>query len=823
MRKISLALALVLFLSFNASADYQIKSDDVRVDSSLFSGVLSSTDTTVQKALEALDEAIGLTESDPIYSAWDKSTGISIGHSQISDWAAATSSFLTSESDPVFSAWLLDTPPIYSETDPIVKAINGIVKSDGTTISAAVSGTDIKTINSISLLGSGDISVTPPTASTIGTLINGAGPKTTPDDADNVAITDSEFSHILKKLTWANLKATLKTYFDDIYRFFFRSSTLTIAASNSKDTINADYVCDGTNDDITINTAIAALPTVGGRIVLLEGDFDITAELTVLNNNTTIEGQGSSTRLLASIRATFDNAAGTLVEGDALTGTTGGRTYTAVIAKIRYDTATSGIVWYHTLSNAANYQDNDVIKKTSDAGITVTLSATPTEQSFNVINLNDKNGTILQNFQVVGGSGGGNSKNLITDNNVAVQDIIINNLFLKSADQNNIYIQNGGSQYFSITNCFLSGQSRHGIVFGGRWSTVSNCIAYSNLGAYDTWGFYLGGNYNVFSANISSYNAGGFFFSSGFSACIGNTASLNTFQGFLVSGGSNSVDNNIAFYNGREGIKSIGSYNKIQGNSCYRNSTSKGYSDILISGSNNNLVTSNYIYSTSGESSTGISLVDSDNNLVTNNYSSGHAVVGLSEDANCTGNQIYGNSVTDTVPYSLSGSSYADWATMSNVGVGITSPRALLDISTGYLVGTGLQLPHVINKIASANVRNSHNAETTSTSATYVKVKTITLPNGLVGQQRFLFDIKTSDILKTAYGRVYRNGVAIGTEQTDTTGTYATKSEDITQTWNPGDTAELWIHNDGTGTTSVQNFQIAYDDNPTVAVISSNS
>jgi hypothetical protein len=45
----------------------------------------------------------------------------------------------------------------YTETDPIVKAINGIVKSNGTTISAAVSGTDLKTVNSISLLGSGNI------------------------------------------------------------------------------------------------------------------------------------------------------------------------------------------------------------------------------------------------------------------------------------------------------------------------------------------------------------------------------------------------------------------------------------------------------------------------------------------------------------------------------------------------------------------------------------------------------------------------------------------------------------------------------------------
>jgi len=55
------------------------------------------------------------------------------------------------------------------------------------------------------------------TTTTAGTLVDGATAKTTPVDADNVAITDSAASHVLKKLTWANLKSTLKTYFDGLY------------------------------------------------------------------------------------------------------------------------------------------------------------------------------------------------------------------------------------------------------------------------------------------------------------------------------------------------------------------------------------------------------------------------------------------------------------------------------------------------------------------------------------------------------------------------------------------------------------------------------
>ena len=41
--------------------------------------------------------------------------------------------------------------------------------------------------------------------------------KTTPVDADQLPLVDSAASNVLKKLTWANAKATLKTYFDTLY------------------------------------------------------------------------------------------------------------------------------------------------------------------------------------------------------------------------------------------------------------------------------------------------------------------------------------------------------------------------------------------------------------------------------------------------------------------------------------------------------------------------------------------------------------------------------------------------------------------------------
>jgi hypothetical protein len=55
------------------------------------------------------------------------------------------------------------------------------------------------------------------TTTTIGSLINGASNKDTPIDTDQIGLMDSLASNVLKKLSWANIKVTLKTYFDSLY------------------------------------------------------------------------------------------------------------------------------------------------------------------------------------------------------------------------------------------------------------------------------------------------------------------------------------------------------------------------------------------------------------------------------------------------------------------------------------------------------------------------------------------------------------------------------------------------------------------------------
>lgn len=57
----------------------------------------------------------------------------------------------------------------------------------------------------------------PITPADVGETIADATAKTTPVDADTMPLTDSAASSALKKVTWANIKATLKSYFDTLY------------------------------------------------------------------------------------------------------------------------------------------------------------------------------------------------------------------------------------------------------------------------------------------------------------------------------------------------------------------------------------------------------------------------------------------------------------------------------------------------------------------------------------------------------------------------------------------------------------------------------
>ena len=95
------------------------------------------------------------------------------------------------------------------------------------------------------------------TTTTMWTLINWADAKTTPVDTDLVPIRDTTDS-LLEKVTWANIKATLKTYFDSLTttltnkRITARTNTITTSATPTP--------AGDTTDEFTV-TALAAAAT----------------------------------------------------------------------------------------------------------------------------------------------------------------------------------------------------------------------------------------------------------------------------------------------------------------------------------------------------------------------------------------------------------------------------------------------------------------------------------------------------------------------------------------------------------------------------------
>jgi hypothetical protein len=147
---------------------------------------------------------------------------------------------------------------------------------------------------------------TPPlTQSMIGSLINSATSKTTPVDADMFGLMDSAANKIMKKLSWANLKNTLKTYFDTVYTKLsfskIRVGGVDIVASTNEDRI--EFIA-GTNVTLT--------PDAGGKKLTIAasgggGGGSSYREIKV-NNTTVLSNSNSST-------INISNGTGTKVDG----------------------------------------------------------------------------------------------------------------------------------------------------------------------------------------------------------------------------------------------------------------------------------------------------------------------------------------------------------------------------------------------------------------------------------------------------------------------------------------------------------------------------
>jgi hypothetical protein len=104
------------------------------------------------------------------------------------------------------------------------------------------------------------------TATDVAAAVVAATSKATPVDADLLGLIDSAASNVLKKLTWANLKATLKTYFDTLYA--------AIAGSVSQAFSVASLEV-GHASDTTLSRASAGNLQVEGNLLYRAGGTDV--------------------------------------------------------------------------------------------------------------------------------------------------------------------------------------------------------------------------------------------------------------------------------------------------------------------------------------------------------------------------------------------------------------------------------------------------------------------------------------------------------------------------------------------------------------------
>ena len=115
----------------------------------------------------------------------------------------------------------------------------------------------------------------------------------------------------------------------------------------------------------------------------------------------------------------------------------------------------------------------------------------------------------------------------------------------------------------------------------------------------------------------------------------------------------------------------------------------------------------------------------------------------------------------------------------------------------------GWLLANAPRVIASDDLITSDDTEETTASAIYEKRKEFTVYG--TGTYRVKFDLRGYSSPENGYGRIYKNGVAYGTEQVVADENFVTKSEDLIFEY--GDTVELWAHT-VTMNAAVKNYRL---------------
>lgn len=88
---------------------------------------------------------------------------------------------------------------------------------------------------------------------------------------------------------------------DTVGGAYIRGATKVVASSTSLDKVNVDYVCDGTDDEVQIQSAIDAVTATGGTVFLMEGTYNIHATPICPKANVILQGTSSYKSAMGTI------------------------------------------------------------------------------------------------------------------------------------------------------------------------------------------------------------------------------------------------------------------------------------------------------------------------------------------------------------------------------------------------------------------------------------------------------------------------------------------------------------------------------------------
>jgi parallel beta-helix repeat protein len=372
-------------------------------------------------------------------------------------------------------------------------------------------------------------------------------------------------------------------------------ATLVVAASNSKNTAKADYVCTGTNDQTTINTAIAALPVI------------------TVENGTAQAGAASTVTLASGANAVDNYYTGYTITTTGGTGSGQSRAIAGYVGSTKVATTISA--WGTNPDATTTYNITTPSGKvilleglfSIAAAITVPNNVSLEGQGngtlLKIPNTNNTTFNVIQNADQTNGNGSISISKLKLDgnkaNNTAGTQVGISFTKTYSSTIQNVTVVNTRNDGVKLTT-------------SNNNALISNYLSSSGAGIN-----IVSGNYNFITGNTCKNNSGDGIFNSGINNMVTeNICQANAGHGITFSGSNTNIaERNICQGNANNGITINSSNNIVAGNTCQGN----GAHGLQLLGGNGNSIVNNICLENSQTTTNTSDNINADNSASTNN------------------------------------------------------------------------------------------------------------------------------------------------------------------------------------------------------------